>query len=119
VTGVQWWDSLSGPDGTPPPNLSRILIGQTITVTVDPATRQYDRDRYDPEGEERTVEIAKITSVEVGVDSERIFVTVNILDENGHGWALWPDGDVTDDDGEKVGRHHVSCRRDITSRVPA
>ena len=28
----EWWDALQGPDGSPPPNLSRILIGQQITV---------------------------------------------------------------------------------------
>lgn len=90
-----WWDQLTGPDGNPPPNLSRILVGKTIDVTVD-------RD-------ERTVTIARVQTVNVGIDARGIFTGIHILDDNGDEWVLYSDGSISDHLGDRhAGWHRIT-----------
>lgn len=105
MSAPQWWDTLAGPDGVPPANLSRILVGQTFEL--------------DERHGGRTVTIGKVTGVDVGVDSERIFVGINVSDEIGGEWVLMGDGTVADNDDQGVGHHNVTCRLDQATRVLA
>jgi hypothetical protein len=77
-------------------NIERIVVGTTLDVG--------DNERGI---EEQTIEIARVQSVVVGIDTDGIFAAINVYDTEGHGWSLYQDGTVSDEDDQTVGRHEL------------
>lgn len=77
-------------------NISRTVVGAMLDVG--------DNERGI---EEQTVEIARVQSVVVGIDSDGIFAAINVYDTDGQGWSLYSDGTVSNEDDQTVGRHEL------------
>lgn len=91
----QWWDSFGG-DGE---NLKRILVGRKLTFGDEEAGQR-----------ERTIEIAHVDGVTVGIDSDGIFAGICIATTDGDELTLYNDGTICDgDNGENLGRHNLKA----------
>lgn len=88
-----WYDTFASAYAR---NIERIVAGRTLDVG--------DNERGI---EEQTVEIAGVQSVVVGIDSDGIFAAINVYDTDGHGWSLYSDGTISDEDDQTVGRHEL------------
>jgi hypothetical protein len=77
-------------------NISRMVVGHTLDV-----------GDYEQGTEEQTIEIDRVKSVVVGIDSDGIFAAINVYDTQGHGWSLYSDGTVSDEHDHTVGRHEL------------
>jgi hypothetical protein len=91
----QWWDEAGGYFV----NLGRILVGRKLSFGDEEAGQR-----------ERTIEIAHIDGVTVGIDSDGIFAGICIATTDGGELTLYNDGTICDgDDGENLGRHNLKA----------
>lgn len=95
MSEAQWWDEFreNVTGSIDPPNLSRILVGQTIVVAVD--------------GDEHPVTIDRVGRVDVGIDSSGIFAAIHVFDGEPAEWVLYDDGSIGDADDNFVGKHSI------------
>lgn len=101
MTAYDWYDELDTSNAS---NLHRMVDGTILDI----GDNEHGVN-------EKTTTVERIRNAAIGVDSEGLFVCVNVYDTDGDEWALYSDGAICDMHDRQVGWHKLKTLPRVTA----